>query len=82
MAKTQLTPRQIAKRLQDHHMNTCAGFYPSEGASRAFGARMRKGNVEITPDFHSWVPVNLETVAFRDHNGRTISLGLPGERHS
>ena len=72
MAKPTKSPRQVARILQEHHMKTCAGFYPSEVASRAFGARCRKGVVEITPDFHSWVPINLETIEFFDHDGRPI----------
>jgi hypothetical protein len=55
-------------------MNTCAGFYPTEVCSRAFGARVRQGVVQITPDFETWLPVNLETCRFFDHNGRPIPL--------
>lgn len=66
------TPRRAARRLNDHHAKYAAGFYPSAVCSRAFGARVRAGQLEITPDFESWVPVDLATVTFRDHNGRQI----------
>lgn len=68
------SPRRAARRLNDHHAKHAAGFYPSAVCSRAFGARVRAGQLEITPDFESWVPVDLATVTFRDHNGRQIFI--------
>jgi len=61
-----------AKRLNQHHEKHCAGFYPSTGCARAFGARVRKGQLQITPDFESWIAIDIETTQFRDHNGRTV----------
>ncbi len=71
---TGTTVRRAAKRLNEHHMKTCAGFYPSAVCSRAFGARVRAGVLEITPDFETWCAVDLATINFRDHNGRPIFL--------
>lgn len=68
------TPRRAAKRLNEHHEKTGAGFYPSAACTRAFGARVRKGSLQITNDFELWQAVNLETVTFRDHTGRAINL--------
>lgn len=72
--KNKTTVQRAARRLNDHHLKTCAGFYPSAGCSRAFGARVRDGVLQITPDFETWCPVDLDTVTFRDHNGRPIYL--------
>lgn len=63
--------RQSARFLNAHHMQHCAGFYPSTGG-RAFLARMRKGILEISYDFKAFFPVQSGTV-FRDHNGRAIA---------
>lgn len=68
------TTTRAAKRLNDQHMKTGAGFYPTAICSRAFGARVRAGQLEITPDFETWQAVDLETVKFNDHNGRPIFL--------
>jgi hypothetical protein len=69
------TPARAAKTLNAHHLKTCAGFYPTAVCSRAFGARVRKGVLEITPDFgDTWQAVDLATIEFRDHNGRKIFL--------
>lgn len=76
MITTNITRRlaSAAKRLNRHHEKHCAGFYPSTGCSRAFGARVRKGALEITPDFDSWIAVDLSVTVFRDHGGRLIYL--------
>lgn len=72
--KNETTVHRAARRLNAHHVKTCAGFYPSAVCSRAFGARVRKGVLEITPDFEAWCAVDLATIKFRDHNGRPIYL--------
>ncbi len=74
MTINQNTRRLIraAKRLNQHHEKHGAGFYPSSGCARAFGARVRKGQLQITPDFESWVALDIEATQFRDHNGRPI----------
>ncbi len=71
---TQTTPTRAARRLNDHHARTLAGFYPSAVCSRAFGARVRAGQLEITDDFEAWHAVDLDSIEFRDHNGRMIFL--------
>lgn len=68
------TPTRAARRLNDHHAKKAAGFYPSAVCARAFGARVRGGKLEITDDFEVWHPVDLDTIEFRDHNGRKIFL--------
>lgn len=68
------TPARAAKRLNAQHERFCAGFYPTAVCSRAFGARVRAGKLEITPDFETWHAVDLATVKFNDHNGRPIFL--------
>ncbi len=77
MTNSITTPTKAAKRLNDHHMRTCAGFYgPGE---RYFQARVRNGILQVTPDFgRIWRDVDLETIDlrshFHDHNGQPISL--------
>lgn len=68
------TPTRAAKRLNAQHERFGAGFYPTAVCSRAFGARVRAGQLEITPDFETWHPVDLAAVKFNDHNGRPIFL--------
>lgn len=68
------TPTRAAKRLNAQHERFGAGFYPSAVCSRAFGARVRAGRLEITGDFEAWHPVDLAAVKFNDHNGRPIFL--------
>ena len=70
----QPTPRRAAQRLNAHHERYCAGFYPTAVCSRAFGARVRGGQLQITDDFENWHPVDLATITFNDHNGRKIHL--------
>ena len=70
---------RAARRLNDHHLRTWAGFYASNaaaGGGRYFGARVRAGKLEITPDFgETWQTVeDLAGAAFHDHNGRRIHL--------
>lgn len=74
IAKNTLRLSRAAQRLNQHHEKYCAGFYPSTGCDRAFGARVRKGQLQITPDFESWIAIDIETTQFRDHNGRTVFL--------
>ena len=74
-----ITPTRAARRLRDHHVRTWAGFYASNaatGSGRYFGARVRAGKLEITPDFgDTWQAVeDLAAAAFHDHNGRPIYL--------
>lgn len=68
------TPTRAAKRLNAHHERYCAGFYPTAVCSRAFGARVRAGTLEITDDFEVWHAVDLAQVGFNDHNGRKIHI--------
>lgn len=70
----QPTPTRAAKRLNAHHERYMAGFYPTAVCSRAFGARVRAGSLEITDDFEAWYAVDLAQVSFNDHNGRKIHL--------
>lgn len=70
MNKTPLTARQIAKRLTDHCMKGNGFYTPTEG--RAFGARTRKGALEITYDFNNWTRVDHTTTRFTDGNGDLI----------
>lgn len=70
----QPTPTRAAKRLNAHHERYCAGFYPTAVCSRAFGARVRAGQLQITDDFENWHAVDLATVSFNDSNGRKIHL--------
>lgn len=70
---------RAARRLNDHHLRTCGGFYASNsaaGSGRYFGARVHAGKLEITPDFgETWEIVeDLAGAAFHDHNGRRIHL--------
>ncbi|AIY44226.1 hypothetical protein LT85_p047 (plasmid) [Collimonas arenae] len=74
MTAKNISPTRAAKRLNEHHMKTSAGFYPTAVCSRAFGARVRSGKLEITSNFETWHVVDLETVTFNDHNGRQIFL--------
>lgn len=74
-----ITPTRAARRLRDHHVRTWAGFYASNaatGSGRYFGARVRAGKLEITPDCgETWQTVeDLPGAAFHDHNGRPIHL--------
>jgi hypothetical protein len=68
------TPTRAAKRLNEQHERFGAGFYPTAVCSRAFGARVRDGVLQITDDFEAWHAVDLDVVQFNDHNGRTIFL--------
>ena len=71
------TPRQIAKKLNDHHMKFSAGFYLSNG-HRCFRARVRAGVLEVmywlTGGEEHWMPLDLSTTKVHDHNGREIFL--------
>lgn len=84
MSKKPATPLSIAKRLNDHHMRTCAGFYASgaiDSLGRCFQARVRKGALEVTPDFgEHWHSIDWQSCAFNDHNGRRIWLGNDADR--
>ena len=66
------TPKQKAKILNDHHMQFCAGFYMDNGP-RCFGARVRKGVLQVTPDFGT-VWLNAPDATFHNFNGRPINL--------
>jgi diacylglycerol kinase family enzyme len=68
-----LSPAQIARRLNAHHAQHCAGFYPSTGG-RAFLARVRSGRLEVSYDFQTFRQVDHAAVTFNDHNGRPISM--------
>ena len=70
----QPTPTRAAKRLNAHHERFGAGFYPTAVCSRAFGARVRAGELQITDDFEAWHAVDLASVSFNDSNGRKIFL--------
>ncbi len=70
--ETPPTPERVAERLNEETAQFGAGFYPSAVCSRAFGARVRGGRLEITPDFRTWHPVDLATITFTDHGGRPI----------
>lgn len=72
--REQPTPTRAAQRLNAHHERFGAGFYPSAICSRAFGARVRKGGLEITDDFKIWQPVDLSKIFFTDSNGRKIHI--------
>lgn len=74
MSTSTASVTKAAKRLNDHCAKFCAGFYPSHGCSRAFGARVRKGKLEITSDFETWIVVDLSLTVFRNHVGRKIHL--------
>jgi len=68
------TPRRAAKRLNDHHTKTAAGFYASTGG-RFAGARVRSSQLELLEvSSGSWQSADLATTTFRDHNGRQIFL--------
>lgn len=72
-------PRAVARKLNAHHMKTLAGFYGSNEASgggcRYFGARVRAGKLQVTPDFESWLTIeDLDEAAFHDHNGRPVFI--------
>jgi hypothetical protein len=73
-----LTNAQIAKKLNDHHMRTCAGFYLTNG-HRCFGARVKDGKLEVMywlpgSGEEYWMPLDLTTTKVNDHNGREINL--------
>ena len=70
----QPTPTRAAKRLNAHHERFGAGFYPTAVCSRAFGARVRAAELQITDDFEAWHAVDLGNVSFNDSNGRKIFL--------
>jgi hypothetical protein len=79
MTTNKTTPKRAAKRLNDHHMKKCAGFYGSNeatGRGRYFSARVRAGKLEISPDFgETWRTIeDLDGAAFHDHNGRPVFL--------
>ena len=68
---------RAARRLNEHHLKTGAGFYPNQaaGGGRCFSARVRRGTLQIWPGRGgSWLDVNLVTAAFTDHNGRPIFI--------
>lgn len=66
------TPEQIAKRLNAHHLKTCAGFYSATGG-RFFQARAVGDVLEVSPDFgETWFKPML--LKFHDHNGRDIII--------
>lgn len=71
-------PRTVAKKLNAHHARTTAGFYASNaaaGAGRYFGARVRAGKLQVTPNFTSWQTVSdIDAAEFNDGNGRKIFL--------
>lgn len=71
------TPRQIATKLNDHHVKTSAGFYLSNG-QRCFRSRVRAGGLEVMTWLEGgeehWMPLDLSTTKVYDHNGREISL--------
>lgn len=63
--------KQAAKRLNAHHMKTCAGFYGSNGG-RFFQARENNGALEVSPDHGTtWTAA---PAAFHDHNGRALTV--------
>ena len=65
-----LTPRQLAKRLNDQQDRYGAGFYLSSG-HRCFQARVRKGVVEVKGwPYDPWFPLGQTQVT--DHNGRHL----------
>ena len=73
-----LTVRQQAKKLNDHHLRTNAGFYLSNG-HRCFRARVRAGALEVMywlvgTGAEHWMKLDLTTTAVTDHNGRPIHL--------
>ena len=75
MKREPLTARQMAKRLNDHHTRTSAGFYGSVIGDRFFMARARKDVLQVSPDFgRSWRDVVGADIAFHDYNGRSIAL--------
>ena len=73
---TKTAPVRASRRLNGHHERIGAGFYGSTGlAGRFFGARVRAGTLQVTPDLgESWQDVDLTKHTFCDHNGRTIYL--------
>lgn len=78
MATTKRTPRTVAKKLNDHHARTTAGFYAATqaaGAGRYFGARVRAGKLQVTPNFMAWQTIeDLDAAEYNDGNGRRIFL--------
>ena len=72
MTQITTTPRRAAKRLNDQHMKTAAGFYASTGG-RFAGARVRSSQLEVLEvSSGEWKQADLTTTQFRDHNGRPI----------
>lgn len=66
------TPRSAAKRLNDHHAKTAAGFYASTGG-RFADARVRSSQLEVLEvSSGDWLQADLAKTTFRDHNGRPI----------
>lgn len=70
--------REAAKRLNDQHIRTCAGFYGYDG--RRFGARVHQGALQ-TMDWGAngqpvWQNARPNEV-FRDHNGRDFVRYAP-----
>jgi hypothetical protein len=72
--------KAVARRLNDHHRRTLAGFYASKLGGRYFRARVSSsGNLEVTPDFgQNWTVVPNDQIAFHDGgSGREIPMPLP-----
>lgn len=70
-----VSPRRAARALNQHHLKTSAGFYPSAVCGRAFAARVKANQLQVTPDFGAtWLDVDFKVVIFRDHVGRLISI--------
>ena len=66
-----MNAKQTAKFLNFQHMKYTAGFYCFGATSgRHFGARVRKGILEVF-DFITWKPLAPGTIV-RDHNGRDL----------
>lgn len=78
------TARKIARKLNDHHMRTCAGFYASgdiDHLGRCFMARTVKGELQVSTDFgRTWHAIDWRTCKFKDHNGRPIYLQNEGDK--
>lgn len=77
-ATTKRSPRAVAKKLNDHHARKAAGFYAATqaaGAGRYFGARVRAGKLQVTPDFEDWQTIeDLDGAEYNDGNGRRIFI--------
>lgn len=73
MNATALNLPRTVRRLNQHHMETCAGFYGSRIGGRYFRARAVDGKLQVF-DFETWRTVEPADIKFHDHNGRDISL--------